>query len=55
VAPNSAAQSELEIDDTTLTPEEKNFLDYVVKQALRSLFGKDASPDPDMTPHEDQR
>lgn len=38
-------------EDANLTPEEKNFLDYLVKQALRSVLDKDAAPEPDMTPH----
>jgi hypothetical protein len=49
--PKDAAQPVLENDDATLTPEEKNFLDYLVQQALRTLLDDDTTRGPNVTPH----
>ncbi len=47
-------ESNNEIGDATLTLEEKNFLDYLVKQALRPLVDKDTAPEPEMTLQKDE-
>jgi hypothetical protein len=49
-----AVQEFTEKQSAKLTREEKNFLDYLVKQALRSVLDKDAAPEPDITPHKDE-
>jgi hypothetical protein len=43
-----------ENEDAELTPEEKNFLDYLVKQALRAVLDNDAAPESDATIHKDE-
>jgi len=43
-----------EKQDAKLTPEEKNFLDYLVKHALRSVLDKDDAPQPEMTTDKDE-
>jgi hypothetical protein len=48
------SQPKSDADDATLTFEEKNFLDYLVKQALRCVLETDAASQPDITRHKDE-